>query len=183
MYFSELIKTTREDRKRHSNLYNFMIGGGRVVLLYRIGHKLIKSQSILNKCFLFFLSIYYKHYQYITGIELPFSTNIGKGLIFAHTSNIVIGGNVEIGENCTIFQGVTIGSMRSKTGGTPRIGNNVVIFPGAKIIGNVYVGDNAVIGANSVVVKDVPENAVVAGVPATIKSYKGTEISNNYRVI
>lgn len=81
-----------------------------------------------------------------------------------------------IGENCNIGQGVTIGiAGRGEKKGVPQIGNKVYIAPGAKIIGKIIIGNNVMIGANSVVTKDVPDNAVVAGVPAKIISYKGWE--------
>lgn len=83
----------------------------------------------------------------------------------------MINEKASIGENVTIFQGVTIGSMRGK--GAPTIGNNVVIAAGAAIIGKVKVGNNCFIGANAVVVKDVPDGAVVVGNPAKIINFNG----------
>ena len=77
-----------------------------------------------------------------------------------------------IGENCTVFQGVTIGEWKGKR---PHIGNNVTIFAGAKVIGNVTIGNNVVVGANAVVTHDVPDNAVVAGIPARVISMKGAD--------
>lgn len=79
-----------------------------------------------------------------------------------------------------IYQGVTIGSSRGSNGGVPRIGNNVVVFAGTKIIGNVVIGDNVVVGANAVVTKDVPANAVVVGVPAKVISYNGASMVQSY---
>ena len=81
-----------------------------------------------------------------------------------------------IGNNCNIQQGVTIGNMnRGKRKGSPMIGDNVLIGAGAKIIGNVKVGNNVAIGANAVVVDDIPDNAVVVGIPAKIVSYNGSK--------
>lgn len=88
---------------------------------------------------------------------------IGDGIKFPHLQNIIIGDQVQIGSKCTIYQDVTLGQNR---GGFPRIGNCVVIYAGAKIIGDVTVGDYAIVGANAVVTKDVPPNEIVAGVPA-----------------
>lgn len=91
--------------------------------------------------------------------------------MFCHYSCIVIAQSVHIGKNASIHQGVTIGRVfNGKYSGVPTIGDNVVIFSGAKILGNIKIGDNAVIGANAVVTKDVPANVVVAGVPAKIIS-------------
>lgn len=121
----------------------------------------------------------YKHQQWLTGIQLRIGTHVGKGLIFTHHGCIVINSQTEIGENCTIFQDVTIGGINGR--GVPTIGNNVVLFAGAKVIGKVRIGNNAVVGANAVVTKDVPDGAVVAGVPAKVISYKGKEIFETFR--
>lgn len=96
-------------------------------------------------------------------------TKIGGGLKFAHYSGIVLAGSVVVGKNCTLHQNVTIGNGFSKKNiGNPVIGENVVIFPGAVIAGNVHVGNHVLITANSVVTKDIPDNSIVAGVPAVV---------------
>lgn len=102
-------------------------------------------------------------------------TQIGKGFHIAHISGVVVHNEAVIGKNVSISHCVTIG--QTKRNGevlTPVIGDNVYIAPGAKVIGGISIGNNSVIGANAVVTKDVPENAVVAGVPAKVLSYKGS---------
>ncbi len=109
------------------------------------------------------------------GIEIYPETEIGEGLYIGHWGGIVVNPLVKIGKNCNLSQGVTIGQLnRGIKKGVPVIGNNVYIGPGAKVIGNIKIGDNVAIGANSVVVDDVPNNSVVIGVPAKIVSQKGS---------
>lgn len=99
------------------------------------------------------------------GVTISFGASIGDNFRIAHNSNIVIGERVVIGNNCTIYQGVTIGQ---NYGGYPTIGNNVIIYAGAKIFGDITIGNNVIIGANAVVNTDIPDNAVIGGVPAKI---------------
>ena len=96
------------------------------------------------------------------------SARIGKALCLPHPSGIVIGSDVIIGSNVRIYQNVTIGRKSFSNLSVPRIGNDVVISAGAVVLGDVAIGDRAIIGANSVVVRDVESGAVVAGVPARV---------------
>ena len=116
------------------------------------------------------------HYMFKFGISIAGMTDIGPGFYIGHFSNIVISPYARIGANCNISQGCTIGrSNRGKRKGTPTLGDNVYIGPGAKLFGNITIGNNVAIGANAVVNKDVPDNAVVAGIPAEVISYGGSE--------
>lgn len=98
---------------------------------------------------------------------------IGGGLFIEHGFSTIIAAE-KIGENCSVYQQVTIGY--SDDGKAPNIGNNVIIYPGAKVIGGITIGDNVIIGANAVVVKDVPSNCTVVGVPAYIVRLDGQKI-------
>jgi serine O-acetyltransferase len=104
------------------------------------------------------------------GIEIPGRCEIGPGVFFPHTQGTVIGA-ISIGSSATIFQGVTLGAreidMSFQPHLRPRIGNNVVIGAGAKVLGGIVLGDNVRVGANAVVLRSVPDNRTVAGVPAT----------------
>ena len=123
-----------------------------------------------------------RHFQKKYGIQLVTCTKIGGGeLIFPHYGTIVINGNAKIGDNAIIFQSVTIGSVAGK--GIPKIGNNVTIYPNSIIIGNVTIGDNVIIGAESVIYRDIPDNVTVARNPAKnnkIRNVKMLLINRNY---
>lgn len=123
----------------------------------------------------------HRHNQYKTGIQIPLGTSVGSGLCFSHYSCVVINVGAKIGKNFTIFQGCTVGSVRGPKGGVPTIGDNVVMCSGSKIIGNVKVGNNVMIGAGAVVVKNVPDNAVVVGIPARVVNYSGLEQVSYYK--
>lgn len=104
-----------------------------------------------------------RHYQFKYGIHIGTSTPIGKGLCIEHGDGVYL--NVQsIGDNFTVYQGVTLGSSPNK--GLPIVGNNVTVYMGAKVFGDVALKDNCVVGANAVVTRDVDENAVVVGIPA-----------------
>lgn len=116
-----------------------------------------------------------RHYKYKLGISIPIKTEIGQGLYIGHFGGIVVNGEARIGKNCNLSHGVTIGrSNRGVHSGYPVIGDNVFIGPGAMIFGAVHIGNDAAIGANSVVIDDVPDNAVAVGSPARIVSYAGS---------
>src|SRR5215510_7401731 len=115
-----------------------------------------------------------RHYSYKFGIFIPFDTLIGVGFYIGHCGDIHFNQRAQVGSNCNISQGVTLGQAnRGKSKGCPIIGDRVYIGPGAKVVGAVRVGNNVAIGANCVVTKDVPENAVVVGVPDRVISYDG----------
>jgi serine O-acetyltransferase len=117
-----------------------------------------------------------RRYMFKFGIQIPYATVIGPGFYIGHFCTIVISSTTVIGKNCNISQGVTIGlRTRGEKRGSPTIGDNVFIGPGAKIFGNIRIGNNVAIGANAVVTKDVEDHQVVAGVPAKVISQEGTE--------
>jgi serine O-acetyltransferase len=123
--------------------------------------------------------------RFITGIEIHPGARIGNGLFIDHGMGVVIGETAEIGDNVTIYHGVTLGGTGKDKGKRhPTIGDNVIIGAGVKVLGPIYVGSGAKIGANAVVLKDVPANATAVGIPAKmieakpstiieIKDYKG----------
>jgi serine O-acetyltransferase len=125
--------------------------------------------KILRIPFSFLYRQFEKHVRFKYGIELPYTAEIGHFVTFEHQHGIVIHGNAIIGDNCIIRHGVTIGIQTiDKPFDAPKIGNNVNIGAGAKILGKVNIGDNVIIGANAVIVKDIPPNSIVVGIPGTV---------------
>ena len=111
--------------------------------------------------------------RWLTGIEIHPSAKIGRALFIDHGTGVVIGETAVIGDNVTLFQGVTLGGTGKERGKRhPTIGHNVVIGAGAKVLGHITVGANAMIGANAVVVRDVPEHSTVVGVPGRVTRTK-----------
>ncbi|ELP5188094.1 serine acetyltransferase [Clostridium perfringens] len=155
--------------------------GSRYVFFMRICNELYNNKkSIIRK--VLFKIMYRKllKLQVNYGIQISCASEIGPGFTLPHFGNIVLGEQVTIGKNCTILQGVTIGSNLFKDRfKLAKIGDNVLIGAGAKIIGPIKIGNNVTIGANSVITKDIPDGAVVAGNPAKIISYKDSIVIYN----
>jgi len=117
--------------------------------------------------------------RFITGIEIHPGAKIGEGLFIDHGAGVVIGETTEIGDNVTIYQGVTLGGTGKEKGKRhPTIGNNVVISAGAKILGSFTVGDNSKVGAGSVVLRHVPPNSTVVGVPGKVVARNGKKVAS-----
>ena len=106
--------------------------------------------------------------EILTGIELPCETVVGRRFRIDHFGGIIISGDAVFGDDCVIRNGVTVGLRHTGIRGAPIIGNRVDIGAGAKILGPIHVGDDVAIGANAVVLKDVPANSIAVGVPARI---------------
>ncbi len=139
------------------------------VAAYRFGrwaYRLSKPIAIPVRILWFLLS---KGVEVFAGIMLPASVEAGPGLYIGHFGGTIVNGGVKIGSYCQIAHGVTLGTKGAgRGGGVPVIGDHVYIGAGAKVLGPIRVGHHAVIGANAVVVKDVPDYAVVGGVPARV---------------
>jgi len=149
-----------------------------VMAVYRFGRwrYTIKS-ALIRKPFSLLYKILYKFIQVITGIELPCEVTVGKNFRIDHFGGIIISGFASFGDNCVIRDGVTVGLRRVDDPVAPKIGNSVDIGTGAKVLGGITIGDNVVIGANAVVLEDVPSNSIAVGVPARIKT-RGNHASN-----
>lgn len=145
--------------------------GMQAVVSHRIAHKFYNNK-------MYFLARLISQFsRFITGIEIHPGAKIGRGLFIDHGMGVVIGETSEIGDNVTIYHGVTLGGTGKEKGKRhPTIGNNVVIGTGAKILGPIYIGNSAKIGASAVVLKDVPANSTAIGIPARLKLAKPNTI-------
>ncbi|MBQ9010131.1 MAG: serine O-acetyltransferase [Clostridia bacterium] len=135
----------------------------RVMMYYRLSHRLyLKGHTTLAR----WISQRGRH---VTGIEIHPGATIGEGLFIDHGDGVVIGETTVIGNNVTLYQGVTLGGTGKHVGKRhPTIGNNVVVGAGAKVLGPFTVGDNSKIGAGAIVLKEVPPNCTVVGNPGRI---------------
>jgi len=173
IFFSQAIKETQEkDPASRGYLQIILLYSGlHALIAHRIAQPLWKLKIPLLPRVISQLS------RFITGIEIHPGAIIGKGLFIDHGMGVVVGETAIIGNNVTLFQGVTLGGTGKETGKRhPTIGNHVVIGAGAKVLGNITIGDNSYIGANAVVLRDVPANSTVVGVPGHITKQDGKKI-------
>ncbi|WP_289141667.1 serine O-acetyltransferase [uncultured Brevibacillus sp.] len=141
---------------------------------HRIAHKLWKAEW----CTL--ARVVSQMSRFFTGIEIHPGARIGRGLFIDHGSGVVIGETCEIGDNVTIYQGVTLGGTGKEKGKRhPTVGNDVIIATGAKVLGSFKIGDNSKIGAGAVVLQEVPPNSTVVGIKARIVIQDGKRVKND----
>lgn len=147
--------------------------GLHALFFHRIAHWLYKRKMFLLARITSQIS------RFFTEIEIHPGAQIGQGFFIDHGMGVVIGETTIIGDNVTIYQGVTLGGTGKEKGKRhPTIGNNVVISAGAKVLGNIYIGDNAKIGAGSVVLKDVPPNSTAVGIPGRVVKKDGKSVKD-----
>lgn len=140
-----------------------LYSGFHAVLAYRVAHILHTHGHVLCA------RIISQSAKFLTGIEIHPGAKIGKGLFIDHGSGVVIGETAEIGDNCTLYQGVTLGGTGKDVGKRhPTLGNNVMIGAGAKVLGPFRIGDNSKIAANAVVLSEVPPDSTAVGIPAKV---------------
>jgi len=150
----------------------FTYAGFHCLLMHRLAHFLHTSLHIP-----FIPRALSQINRFFTGIEIHPGAKVGHGVFIDHGMGVVIGETTIIGDGCVLFQGVTLGGTGKETGKRhPTLGQNVMVSAGAKVLGNITLGDNVKIGAQSVVLKDVPADCTVVGVPGRIVIHKGQKI-------
>ncbi len=174
-YLGELKSDVASIRERDPAARNdaevlLLYPGLHAVMAHRIANKLYRQKKY------FAARAVSQWARNITGIEIHPAATIGKGLFIDHGCAVVIGETTIIGDNCTIYQGATLGGTGKHVGKRhPTIGNNVMIGAGAKVLGPITIGDNSKIAAGAVVLKDIPENSTAVGVPARVVRGKTVE--------
>ncbi|MBE7092527.1 MAG: serine O-acetyltransferase [Clostridiales bacterium] len=169
----ELLQAYKErDPAATSNIVIFLLYPGvKAVIDHRIAHWFYK-----HNCFYIARSISQRSRRR-TGIEIHPGATIGKRLVIDHGMGIVIGETTIIGDDCLLYQGVTLGGSGKEKGKRhPTLGNNVLVGAGAKVLGSFTIGDNARIAANAVVLNEIPANATAVGVPAKVVRVKGKKV-------
>jgi len=151
----------------------FLYKGFKALRMYRRAHKaylkgqLFRARFISERC------------KFKTGIEIHPAAKIGKGFFIDHGTGVVIGETTEIGDNCIIYQGVTLGGTGKDVGKRhPTLGNNVMIGAGAKVLGPINIGNNVKIAAGAVVLSDIPDNSTAVGVPARVVRVGGVPVQD-----
>ena len=169
----EIVQTVRErDPASRSNAEVLLLYSGvHALLLHRVAHRLYQKEH-------FFAARAISQFgRSMTGIEIHPGATIGKGFFIDHGMGVVIGETAEIGDNCTIYQGVTLGGTGKDVGKRhPTLHDNVMVGAGAKVLGPVEVGSNTKIAANAVVLRPVPDNSTAVGIPAKVVKRDGVRI-------
>ena len=150
-----------------------LYSGLHAVMAYRVAHFLHDNHFILSARALSQFT------KFLTGIEIHPGATIGRGLFIDHGSGVVIGETTIIGENCTIYQGVTLGGTGKQTGKRhPTLGDGVMVGAGAKVLGPVVIGSNTKIAAGAVVLSNIPENSTAVGIPARVVKQNNVKVSD-----
>ncbi|EPY2274237.1 serine O-acetyltransferase EpsC [Clostridium sporogenes] len=170
--FKTLIYDLKNSKEKDPAARNIL----EVFILYPFIHALIayRISHLFYKAHLFFLArLISQISRFFTGIEIHPGATIGKGLFIDHGMGVVIGETAEVGDNVTLYHGVTLGGTGKDKGKRhPTVGNNVIIGSGAKVLGPINIGDNVKIGANAVVLHHIPANSTAVGIPAKVVRYE-----------
>jgi serine O-acetyltransferase len=163
-----MFKNIRDDFHAHDR--DWAAQGFWVMIVYRFGRwRYGVRPAIARKVCSLIYKFLFKMVQIITGIELPCEVVVGRNFVIDHFGGIIVSGYASFGDNCRIRNGVVVGLRHVNEPKAPTIGNNVDIGAGAKLLGPIVIGDNVLVGANAVVLCDVPCDSIAVGVPAIIK--------------
>jgi serine O-acetyltransferase len=150
-----------------------LYSGVHAILAYRVAHRLYLGKKYFSA------RAVSQAAKFLTGIEIHPGATIGKGLFIDHGSGVVIGETSEIGNNCTLYQGVTLGGTGKDTGKRhPTLSDNVMVGAGAKVLGPITIGENSKIAAGAVVLKDIPADSTAVGIPARVVRRAGKKIGS-----
>ena len=173
---AEDVRTVKERDPAASSTVEVLLlySGPHAVWAHRISHKLYKANHKFSA------RMISQGAKMITGIEIHPGATIGKNLFIDHGSGVVIGETTEIGDNCTLYQGVTLGGTGKDTGKRhPTLGDNVMVGAGARVLGPFKVGDGSKIAANAVVLDEVPENCTAVGIPAKVVKRNNKRVADD----
>ena len=164
----------RDPAARSTGEILLLYSGVHAIMAHRVAHKLYEEKHY------FAARAVSQASRHMTGIEIHPAATIGRGFFIDHGMGVVIGETAEIGDNCTIYQGVTLGGTGKDIGKRhPTLGDNVMVGAGAKVLGPVYIGSNSKIAANAVVLHTVTENSTAVGIPAKVVRRDGQRIQND----
>ncbi|MFA5059644.1 MAG: serine O-acetyltransferase EpsC [Candidatus Omnitrophota bacterium] len=172
MFSGEVRSAKEKDPAAKGTLQIVLLYPGlHAIIFYRIAHFLWKMHIP------FFPRAISQLARFLTGVEIHPGAQVGKGFFIDHGMGVVIGETAIVGDEVTLFQGVTLGGTGKEKGKRhPTLGSNIVVGTGAKVLGNITIGDNSYIGANAVVLRDVPSNSTVVGVPGRVTKQDGKKI-------
>ena len=173
---SDMVKTVKErdPAAKSSAEILLLYSGVHAVMAHRISHKLYESGHTFSA------RAVSQGAKFLTGIEIHPAAKIGKDFFIDHGTGVVIGETAEIGDHCTLYQGVTLGGTGKDIGKRhPTLGDNVMIGAGAKVLGPVYIGSGSKIAAGAVVLKEIPSEATAVGVPARVVRQQGRRVSDD----
>ena len=167
-----ILAVQERDPAAHSTAEILLLYSGvHAMAAYRIAHRLHENGYVFSA------RAVSQFARFVTGIEIHPAAKIGKGFFIDHGTGVVIGETSEIGDGCTIYQGVTLGGTGKDVGKRhPTLGDNVMVGAGAKVLGPVKIGSNSKIAAGAVVLTDIPENSTAVGIPAKVVRRDGVRV-------
>ena len=172
----ETVETVKErdPAARSTTEVLLLYSGVHAIMAHRVAHKLYQNGNYFSARAVSQVA------RFVTGIEIHPAAQIGKRFFIDHGMGVVIGETAEIGDDCTIYQGVTLGGTGKDVGKRhPTLGNNVMVGAGAKVLGPLKIGSNSKIAANAVVLHEVPENSTAVGIPAKVVKKNGQKVRND----